>query len=494
MKNSTYYTLFIFLFISIFSCREEYIEPTLYGTLRGEVLHEETFEPIENVSIKLSPSVGSTLTNDLGIFEIDSLETGSYTLEIKKAGYDTELMSVDIQDLQMTEINVLLQEDLTPNVAPELPTNPIPENFTTDQSVDILLTWEAFDENPEDSLTYTVYLFEEGDVSDIPYAENLADNQLKISNLEFNKTYFWQVIVSDGEAESVYGPIWRFKTIAFPDFRLRWVRKVDGKLQIFGSDQLGNEIQLTSGTANCWRPKISPDRSQVAFISNTDIDPHLFIMNADGSNMSKVTQLPISGVNPLELNYDWSPDGLKLLYMNNDRLFTIHKDGTGLTQIATAPFGTFFTSANCSESGDQIVVRITANNLYDSEIFTIDENGNMNQLIENQSGKTGNPVFSIDGTKVLYTHDVAQFENLEGRQLDSHIFLMDLTTGTITDLSINKAAGTNDLDPIFSPNGAQVIFTNTDNDGISVRNIYTVDLDGENREMIVADAEMVDWK
>ncbi len=494
MKTYKYIFGLSLLLISLFSCKEEYVEPVLYGTLRGEVLHSEEFTPLGNVSIKLSPSVGSFLTDSMGVFEIDSLQVGSYTLEIKKSEFDTELMTVDIFDLQTTELNILLEPDLVPNEAPDSPFNPFPEDFATDQNVTTALVWEAFDFNEGDSLTYTIYLFSEGEVANEPFVENLEDNYLEITDLEYGTIYFWQVVVSDGEAEPVYGPIWRFRTVDFPDHRLRWVRKVDGKFQIFSSDEEGNELQLTSGNSSCWRPKISPDRTQIAFISNEDIDAHLYVMDMDGSNVSRVTNLPISSVNAMELTFTWSPDGLKLLYMNNDRLFSINKDGSGIAQIASAPAGKFFSSVDLTDQGEDLIVRISGADAYDSELFLIDENGGMTQVFQNQSGKTGNPVFSIDGTKILFTHDASGFQNLEGRQLDSHIYLMDLISGDVIDLSINKLQGTNDIDPQFSPNGAQIIFTNTDNDGISTRSIYKMDLDGENREKIVENGEMVDWK
>lgn len=494
MKTQKYFTIFILLIISVLSCREDYVDPELFGHLNGEVLNAEDYTPMVNVSVKLSPSAGSVLTDSLGNFRFDSLKVGSYTLEIKKSEYDTELLTVEIFDLQTTEVNVLLGPDLIPNSAPERPFNPLPEDFSSQQEINTTLMWEAFDANEEDSLSYTIYFFAEGEVVDEPYVENWKDNYLEINNLDYGSVYFWQVVVMDGEAEPVYGPIWRFKTIEFPDYRLRWVRKVDGKYQIFSSDEEGNELQITFGTASCWRPKISPDRSQVAFISNQDIDAHIYIMDMDGSNSYKVTSIPIASVNTLELDFTWSPDGSKLLYMNNDRLFSIQKDGSGLSQIATAPPGKFFTSVDLTDQGNDLVVRISGADVYNSEIYLIDENGGMTQVVENQSGKTGNPVFSIDGTKILYTHDVSGFQNLEGRQLDSHIFMLDLLSGDATDLSIHKEAGTNDLDPQFSPNGSEVVFTNTDNDGISVKQIYRMDLDAEIRHLIVADGEMVDWK
>ena len=57
-----------------------------------------------------------------------------------------------------------------------------------------------------------------------------------------------------------------------------------------------------------------------------------------------------------------------------------------------------------------------------------------------------------------------------------------------------KPYGTNDLDPRFSPNNAEVIFTNTSNDGISVKNIMKVTLQDITRTALFPDAEMPDWE
>jgi len=62
------------------------------------------------------------------------------------------------------------------------------------------------------------------------------------------------------------------------------------------------------------------------------------------------------------------------------------------------------------------------------------------------------------------------------------------------DLSFDKIPGTNDLDARFSPDGAWIIFTNTNNDGISQKDIYRMKIDGMDRELLFEDAEMPDWR
>ena len=116
------------------------------------------------------------------------------------------------------------------------------------------------------------------------------------------------------------------------------------------------------------------------------------------------------------------------------------------------------------------------------------------QLVGDIAGSTGGAMFSIDGNYVLYTHDVSEFESPDGRQLDAHIFIKNIATGAEIDLSINKPAGTNDLDPRFSPDGSKVIFTNTNNDGISVKNILIMTIEGEGRTLLFEDAEMGEWR
>jgi hypothetical protein len=65
----------------------------------------------------------------------------------------------------------------------------------------------------------------------------------------------------------------------------------------------------------------------------------------------------------------------------------------------------------------------------------------------------------------------------------------------VVDISNEKPNGTNDLDPIFAPNEAFVIYTNTSNDGISRKDIYTLEIGvDETRTLLYTDAFMPDWE
>ena len=64
-------------------------------------------------------------------------------------------------------------------------------------------------------------------------------------------------------------------------------------------------------------------------------------------------------------------------------------------------------------------------------------------------------------------YDISGYEDASYRQLDTHLFIYNFTTTNTTDISVNKTAGSNDLDPRFTPNEAQIIMVNTSNDGIS---------------------------
>jgi TolB protein len=129
------------------------------------------------------------------------------------------------------------------------------------------------------------------------------------------------------------------------------------------------------------------------------------------------------------------------------------------------------------------------------------DGSNMTLLVSNSSGATGSPSFSIDGSKILYTHDISGYQGNDGRMLDSHIFEITMTTSSVVDLSIvnqsnqnNKQSGTNDLNPRYSPNGGYIIFENGSNVLNSTHDIWIMEAGGNNRTKIISNGIMPDWK
>ncbi|HUG33816.1 MAG TPA: hypothetical protein VMJ90_03525, partial [Anaerolineales bacterium] len=79
-------------------------------------------------------------------------------------------------------------------------------------------------------------------------------------------------------------------------------------------------------------PTWSPDGSMIAFASSRNGERQLYVMNANGSNVSQVTDL-----NNMGGRSTWSPDGTRLAFYRGpfgDRnIFIINIDGTGLVRL-----------------------------------------------------------------------------------------------------------------------------------------------------------------
>jgi TolB protein len=62
----------------------------------------------------------------------------------------------------------------------------------------------------------------------------------------------------------------------------------------------------------------------------------------------------------------------------------------------------------------------------------------------------------------------------------------------LTDISTGKNAGTNDLYPRFTTDGARIIFINTSNTGLGQQDVYIMQSDGSNRTLLFNDGTMPD--
>ena len=78
----------------------------------------------------------------------------------------------------------------------------------------------------------------------------------------------------------------------------------------------------------------SPDGLKIAFISTHDGDPEIFVMNADGTGIRKLTDNTAVDAAP-----NWSPDGSKIIF-TSDRsgeyeFYTMKADGSQQLMIPT---------------------------------------------------------------------------------------------------------------------------------------------------------------
>ncbi len=488
--------LVILTVVLLSSCKEDTVQPELYGSISGIVMDQSTSAVIEGAGITTSPPTSAILTASNGKFTIDNIPVGNYTITAQKNGYKKASVSISVRENTATQATIFLEVDNGTNTAPNTPSNPVPSNSATDQPVNLTLMWSASDPDAGDSLSYSVYLYKSGSSSQDIIASGIADTTVDVQDLEYNTTYFWQVVVKDSGGLSANSETWSFTTMPFPDNPLVYSKKTNANYEIFSNDTAATaEIRLTDLVSREWWPRFNSRRNKIAYTSDANVGANIYTMNADGSGIFQVTNIPVAGYHNYGIGFCWSFDDGKFFYSNNDKLYSINANGSGRTTIATAPAGRNFREVEQSSQGNKLVVLTIGSEVYNSEIYLMNSDGsNVTLFVDNQPGITERPSFSLDGTKVMFTHDISGYQNQDGRQLDSHIFIYSVNGSDSVDISLNKPAGTNDTNPRFSPDGAKIIFNNAPNDGSKTPGIWIMDTDGTDRRMIIEDGIMPDWK
>ncbi len=475
-------------------CRDTPIEPIFTGRLTGQVVSAETLEPIAKALVSTNPPTQTVFTDSLGQFDLGAIPVASYSVQAEKAGYVTSFASAELIRDQTLHVVVRLPRDTADNAAPSAPAQPRPFDGATDQPIELQLCWQAADPDG-DALQFDLWLFPGPDGLMTRMAHALEDTCFTLSGLQYGTDYIWQVSVSDGRHDPLYGPVWHFRTRAFPSLPVLAARPEGVSMRLVGYDNESLVMSFDLPMPSAWRPRYSPQRDKVAFIGLEGAEPVLMIMNPDGTEVAQLSILSVNTLLQREAAFSWSPDGARLLFPHFAQMFLVNRDGSGLQLFAEAPPGQMFAACDWSPSGDRIAVRTVGNYPYTSRLYLYDIQGSILQLlVDDLPGSTGNPAFSPDGKKLVYTHDISGFEATDGRQLDARIFLMNLDNQSITDLSFDKPAGYNELDPRFSPDGAWIVFTQVPNDGSAPPTVWKMDLQGENRTLLFENAAMPDWR
>lgn len=292
-----------------------------------------------------------------------------------------------------------------------------------------------------------------------------------------------------------------FSVAASPtNYRYLFVRNIDGNNVIFTADEEGNEFQITSSSTNSFRPRRNVAANKIAYLQTNGAQVDVYTMNLDGTGKMKVTSsISPNGFNLNEINIAWPSNSEQIYFSNFDKLYRIKSNGQGLSLIYQTTDGSFISEMSVSESINLIALKTNDVNGYNVSIFTINFNGTLlDTILSGVNGAVSGLDLSVTNQKILYSYDVDAFQSPNYQRLNSRIFLYDIVTATVTDISDNKEAGTNDLDPRFSPNEASVIFTNTSNDGISEKNVVKLEIDqsssSNTRNLLYENAFMPDWE
>lgn len=478
-----------------FSCSEETLDESGFGTVKGRVVQAITFEPIANAKVSSNPNSSSVFTDVDGYYTIENIKTGDYAFEARKDGYIAKFEAGTVVKDLVIEVIFELEPVEEINQSPTTPVLLTPTDNATDISLSVNLTWQSTDVEL-DPLTYKVTL--RNDITnEITVFEDITTASYTLTGLNYSTNYFWEVSVSDGINPDVNSLTHSFRTLAFPNARYLFTRKIGDNNVIYTADDAGNKLQITSDATNSFRPRKNIPANKIAFLRTTGGQAHIYTMNPDGSNVFKVTAgIPAAGFNLDHYNFSWKSNGSELIYSNFDKLYKINADGSGLELIFQTPNGKLI--SECDWSIDSSIIAIKVNNLYgyETEIYVINSSGTIiENVISGTMGAISGLHLSVTNNKLIYTRDITGFESFDYRQLDSRIFQYDFNTNLSIALDVQKPAGYNDSDVRYSPTEAELLFMSTPNDGLSPKNSYKYSIGTtSSRVQLYENAIMPDWK
>ena len=189
---------------------------------------------------------------------------------------------------------------------------------------------------------------------------------------------------------------------------------VEGMAAAEGADA----VLLADVPQGSFEPSVSPDGEHVAFVSSRDGDPEIYVMDADGGNVRRLTAFHKEDWAPR-----WSPDGRWIAFLSSregrPRVFVVRPDGTGTRAVSgKAPTGEEREAA-WSPDGRTLAF-VGREEAGQARIWTVavDENGESGGepvALTDDGGRDDQPAWSPDGKYLVFASE---------RTGDVELFLM----------------------------------------------------------------------
>ncbi len=219
-------------------------------------------------------------------------------------------------------------------------------------------------------------------------------------------------------------------------------------------------VNPTTGTKNTYFTQTVTTLSKIAFTSNRDGNYEIYVMNADGSNPTNLTNHWADDSRPA-----WSPDGSKITFTSNQDVYVMNANGSNPMNLTNNSAYEYDASPAWSPDGSKITFRRGhTDHVSDDDdygIYVMNVDGSNPTHLTNNLGAEAEPAWSPDGSKIAF----ASF----GR-------IVVMNTNGSNQISLTNNASW-DYSPAWSPDGSKITFRSYRD---SNWEIYVMNADGSN--------------
>src|SRR5436305_3317985 len=261
-------------------------------------------------------------------------------------------------------------------------------------------------------------------------------------------------------------------------------------LIVIGSNISIHAQEVKKTPVDYFNPDWSPDGKQIAFESTRDGKSAIYVMQADGTNLRKVTNSEAHDEEPR-----WSPDGKKIVFISQRdkhlQLYMMNADGSDQRRFTNGDDIDY--QPVFSPKGDRVafISRHEQPSVVHA-IYMIDADGANRTLLSDQSANDTDPRWSRDGKKILfvrtaivkkYYRDLSAEDKMAMKN-SKEIFIMNRDGSGVRNLTNSKGR---DCCAYWSRDGKTIYFL-SERDGSP--EIYEMKADGSNARKI-ADGSIV---